>query len=125
MEKTDSGCILLKVKEYDELIAKITVLENIKKPDTINLKWVHEYYISRLHGRGRGYDILRTNGEFILSDKLYNQVTNILRCLRSEFDSKLNDICYAQKMEDNKQFSQLSWWKRLTFKCNEGRDNQF
>jgi len=113
MEKTDSGCILLKIKEYDELIAK--------KPDIINITWKHEYYM-----RGIGCGILRTDGKFVLSDKIGVQLTNILRCLRSEFDSKLNDICYAQKMEDNKQFSKLSWWKRLTFnKYNDQKTKSY
>lgn len=117
MEKTDSGCILLKIKEYDELIDKIKLLEDITKPDIIDIVWRHEYYMKI------GCNILRTNGKFILSDKIGAQLTNILRCLRSEFDSKLNNICYAQKIEDNKQFSKLSWWKRLTFKYDEGKDN--
>lgn len=60
MEKTENGCILLKEKEYDDLLAKSK--ENRAKE--IKVTW--------------SYSNLGIMGDFMLSQGLYKQIRNIL-----------------------------------------------
>ena len=72
----DGKCIILKRKEYDELVAK--AWDN--KPDYIDIS---------LHP-GNYKDMVRSN--LVFSDKLSNQLFRMARQLRNKIDSRQEEI---------------------------------
>ena len=112
MEKLDSGCIILKNKEYEELLAKA----NANKPDEIKIAW--DFLIS--YGRNYAYKSEHVSGNFKLSDNLLRQIREICllidqKHLKLMEDLKIQLITEIKEVEKLK-FSKLSWWNRLFFK---------
>ena len=102
MEKTENGCVLLKQKEYDELLKKST--ENRAKE--IKVTWA--------------YSNLGIMGDFMLADGLYNQIRNILLRVESLHVQERSDGAIRQRILTENymkvKFSELPWYKRLFFK---------
>ena len=107
MEKIENGCIILKQKEYDELVIKSK--ENRAKEIKIS------------YGYCRNFEVA---GDFQLSSKLYNQVYRIIQTIDKKCQSMIKedrtDIAYAAKAREYNfvvgQFEKLHWTKRLFFK---------
>ena len=107
MDRLNDGCILLKKKEYDDLLKEA----NKKKNDEIRLSWSYNYY-----QKNYGYYVLNECGTIILGDKLRNQITSILDSLTAKFNQESHIIRTSQKEYDRIAFSNLSLWKRMFFK---------
>ena len=100
----ENNCIIVKRKDYDELVAKA----NESKSDKIDVSWSFNH-----HYRGI---TLNDNGTINLDGKLYNQVTRICQRLRNEFNGLLTEYKISIKNELRLEFSKLSLWDRIFFK---------
>jgi hypothetical protein len=124
MENIENGCVILKKKEYDELIAKAQTIkkENSDKKIHINWRYFYNYPYSNFP--------LEVSGDFILGNKLYYQITRILLTITEKFNKECSDL-YKTELTLNKtkiitnfknktkiitNFKNLPWYKRLFFK---------
>jgi hypothetical protein len=111
----DDKCILLKKKEYDELIEKA----NSKKPDYIKLDLGGFFY--------NGGNI-NVSENLELSTKLKNQILNILKLYRNKLNKIINDNNNKILKEENyfiSLFEKLPWYKRLFFNKKYIKNNLY
>jgi len=106
MEKLDTGCILLKQKEYKDLLEK-------EKKIKIEIKYSHYQEVGSFN----------VSGDFQLGNDLFNQLKNISTMFTKKLKSKADAIYENGKKDGNvigreyavKAFSKLPWYKRLFF----------
>ena len=116
MEITNSGCVILKQKEYDELVKKA----KDNSPKEIIVKYSYNYYDGKYNGKYNGINI---TGDFNFSDKISNQIQRICwkidnRCRSTVEHTKLK-IEYDERISVYYWFKNLPWYKRLFFKIPE------
>lgn len=107
MEKINNGCVLLKQKEYDELVEKSKRNESKE----IKLSWSYDHYCGSC-----GWPYLNVYGSVILSDKIKSQLNSILQNITDKFNENISEIRKEQEDDDNLKFSKLSLWRRIFFK---------
>ena len=113
MEKIENGCILLKQKEYDELLKKAE--ENRSKEILIKFGY---------------YSNISVSGNITLSEKLTKQITNICRIINSKSEQYVmeqqHDIRQTYRSrgvnDTIDKMKELVWYKRLFFKEKYVRD---
>ena len=121
MENDENGCVILKRKEYDELLARANVLEKKNKDKKIIINWRYTYGDNYNHP-------LEVYGDFILGSKLYAQINSILLSITEKCKTEFSDI-YQSGINVGKtsgktsgetnsitKFKKLVWYKRLFFK---------
>jgi len=99
-------CIILKRKEYDELLEKA----NSKKPDYIEINLGSGYFYNSIN--------LNISENLELSTKLRNQILNILKLHKNNLIKIINDNNNKILKEENyfiSLFEKLPWYKRLFF----------
>lgn len=110
METLESGCVLLKQKEYDNLLAQIR--DNKSKEIMVHYRYRADYY-------GNNFEVM---GDLRLGDDLFRQIKRILINIDTKVKSELNN---SNKIGENTGkfnamylFEKLPWYKRLFFKRN-------
>lgn len=103
METTEDKCIILKQKEYNDLLKKSK--ENRGKE--IRIYWYHRSRVD-------------VSGDFVLGNKLFSQIQRIIHSISEEHEKERdNAVAYAQKSAKQYtigQFKKLPWHQRLFFK---------
>ena len=107
MDELNNGCIILKRKEYEELLEKA----NKNKPSEIIIHWARDMY----HYRS-WYAREHISGSFDISDKISTQIRRIIRLSDEKYESMLREFKSKIAEEEAIKFSKLSWWNRLFFK---------
>lgn len=96
----NNKCIILKRKEYDDLVAKAEG----KKPDVINI-----YF-------GYGFNNNRIISSIDLSEKIYSQINRIidlvLDVIRKNTEQNNSFIENQTRIETYKELANMSWIKR-------------
>ena len=108
MEQLNSGCIILKNKEYEELVAKA----NSKKQDEILISWRCTIGFNTKNT----YKIESVSGDFTVSNGLSNQIRKILARIEDKSLEQLRQLEFSIEKSQRYKFSKLSWWNRLFFK---------
>jgi hypothetical protein len=109
IEKLEGKCVVLKQKEYDDLV--IRSKENRAKEIIV------KYTYNLLE---RSYCSYRIDGDFELKGKLGSQIFNICKKISEKTQNHI-DISNDKVRTDTKkyvikEFSELPWYKRLFFK---------
>lgn len=104
MEKTDSGCVILKQKEYKELLLQVE--ENRSKE--IKIGWNFNYTGFPSYG-------FKACGDFILSDNIIKQLKNIIEKINRKVDAKISENHDTITDRVCGRFADLSWYQRLFF----------
>ena len=129
MEKLESGCVVLKNKEYKELVEKA----NDNEPKEIAIKYTYQRrfgYSETFMGFKDyrfGYykfsdNFLDVNGNIDMSGKIKSQLYTIFKSIDTKYDALLAESVKIVN-EANKEsiqmlintFSTLPWYKRLFF----------
>lgn len=112
----NKNCILLKRKEYDELVK----LANSKKPDIITVKYFGGKYIP-----DRSFDISYTlNGENIdISSNISSQIRRIIRKYEEGIMNNLEDRINEIESKFAEKLKPMGLFKLHSFIANYGNNS--
>lgn len=79
----NNGCVIIKKKEYEELLKLRETVKEISKPDHIDINFCYaDYYFNR-----NRYCIPNVESTINLSDSIRKQVSNIAKTFRDGYES--------------------------------------
>lgn len=107
LEENDNDCVLIKKKEYQNLIRRA----NEPKDSKIIVEW-RASFDSRY--KDIGY-FVKSSGQVLLSEKIRNQLHYIMRSIQDQIYKRENEIISRAIADERKRFNNMSIWEKIKF----------